>query len=37
MGAVDFPQEDGLVFDIEVLVPEGQCPTMATAASTEAW
>lgn len=35
--AVDFPLEDGVVFDIETLVPEGHCPTMATAASTEAW
>lgn len=35
--AVDFPTEDGLVFDIEVCVPAGKAPTLATAVSSEAW
>ena len=34
---VDFPEEDGLVFDIEVLVREGHFPTMATALSHKHW
>ncbi|KAI7871425.1 DNA polymerase family A-domain-containing protein [Spinellus fusiger] len=35
--AVDHPLEDKLVFDIEVLMAEGHYPTMAVAASSEAW
>ncbi|XP_064640229.1 DNA polymerase subunit gamma-1-like [Lineus longissimus] len=31
------PLEDGLVFDIELVVGEGHYPTMATAASSKAW
>ncbi|ORX48576.1 hypothetical protein DM01DRAFT_1309624 [Hesseltinella vesiculosa] len=34
---VDFPLEDRLVFDVEVLVCEGHYPVMAVAASGEAW
>ena len=34
---VDFPEEDALVFDIEVLVREGHFPTMATALSHKHW
>ena len=35
--AVDFPTCKELVFDIEVLVPEGNFPTMATALSPRYW
>lgn len=35
--AVDFPDEESLVFDIELLVEEGNFPTMATAVSPNAW
>lgn len=35
--AVNFPNERGLVFDIEVLVPEGDNPIMATAVSKNCW
>lgn len=34
---VDFPLEDALVFDVEVLYKISQYPIMATAASTKAW
>ncbi|KAK0141758.1 DNA polymerase subunit gamma-1 [Merluccius polli] len=34
---VDFPDEAALVFDVEVCVAEGQCPTLAVAASPTAW
>lgn len=34
---VDFPEENAVVFDIECLMTEGNFPTMATAASAEAW
>lgn len=34
---VDYPQEDGLIFDVEVCVSEGQLPTLATAVSKNAW
>ncbi|KAI8065245.1 DNA polymerase family A-domain-containing protein [Gongronella butleri] len=37
VSAVAHPQEDALVFDVEVLVSEGHYPTMAVAASTSAW
>ena len=36
--AVDFPDDDGIVFDVEVLMTEGgQFPTLAVAASPTAW
>ncbi|KAF7724844.1 DNA-directed DNA polymerase gamma mip1 [Apophysomyces ossiformis] len=35
--AVKYPQEDTLVFDVEVLVKEGHYPTIAVAASPTAW
>ncbi|XP_012941525.1 DNA polymerase subunit gamma-1 [Aplysia californica] len=35
--SVPFPDDHGLVFDIECLVPEGQFPTMATAVSSKHW
>lgn len=34
---VDYPLEDGLVFDVEVLYKVSQYPVLATAASAEAW
>lgn len=34
---VEYPLEDGIVFDVEVCVQEGDMPTLATAVSTEAW
>ncbi|XP_043466348.1 DNA polymerase subunit gamma-1, mitochondrial [Leptopilina heterotoma] len=34
---VDYPPEDGLIFDVEVCVNEGQLPTLATAVSKNAW
>ena len=36
---VDYPLEEAIVFDIECLMTEldGQVPTLAVAASTEAW
>jgi len=34
---VDFPDETALVFDVEVCVTEGQCPTLAVAVSPTAW
>lgn len=35
--AVDYPDEQALVFDVEVLVSEGNYPAIATAASASAW
>ncbi|KAI8968551.1 DNA polymerase family A-domain-containing protein [Mycotypha africana] len=35
--AVDYPLETTLVFDVEVLMSEGKYPTIAVAASNEAW
>ncbi|KAI9492160.1 DNA polymerase family A-domain-containing protein [Zychaea mexicana] len=35
--SVDHPEEEMLVFDVEVLVNTGQYPVMAVAASGEAW
>ncbi|XP_020637366.3 DNA polymerase subunit gamma-1 [Pogona vitticeps] len=35
--AVDFPDEQALVFDVEVCVEEGHCPTLAVAVSPSAW
>ncbi|XP_023673036.1 DNA polymerase subunit gamma-1 isoform X1 [Paramormyrops kingsleyae] len=34
---VDFPEEKALVFDVEVCMAEGQCPTLAVAVSPSAW
>lgn len=35
--AVDFPDEKALVFDVEVCMEEGHCPTLAVAVSPTAW
>lgn len=37
MTAVDYPDEDAYVFDVEVCVQEGQAPTLATAVSNSHW
>ncbi|KAL2094145.1 hypothetical protein ACEWY4_011457 [Coilia grayii] len=34
---VDFPEEKALVFDVEVCMAEGHCPTLAVAVSPSAW
>ncbi|KAM9754131.1 DNA polymerase subunit gamma-1 isoform 1-T1 [Menidia menidia] len=34
---VDFPLERALVFDVEVCITEGQCPTLAVALSPTNW
>uniref|UniRef100_UPI00358F9F05 DNA polymerase subunit gamma-1-like isoform X1 n=2 Tax=Myxine glutinosa TaxID=7769 RepID=UPI00358F9F05 len=34
---VPFPDDAGLVFDVEVCLSAGNCPTLAVAASTNAW
>uniref|UniRef100_A0A4W4H837 DNA polymerase subunit gamma-1 n=1 Tax=Electrophorus electricus TaxID=8005 RepID=A0A4W4H837_ELEEL len=34
---VDFPDENALVFDVEVCMAEGHCPTLAVAVSPNAW
>lgn len=34
---VDFPEENALVFDVEVCMAEGHCPTLAVAVSPSAW
>lgn len=34
---VDFPDESALVFDVEVCLAEGQCPTLAVAVSPTNW
>ncbi|XP_030646038.1 DNA polymerase subunit gamma-1 [Chanos chanos] len=34
---VDFPEENVLVFDVEVCLSEGHCPTLAVAVSPTAW
>ncbi|CAH1983405.1 unnamed protein product [Acanthoscelides obtectus] len=34
---VPYPLEDAVVFDVEVCVSAGKTPTLATAASSEAW
>ncbi|XP_028305588.1 DNA polymerase subunit gamma-1 [Gouania willdenowi] len=34
---VDFPEENALVFDVEVCTTEGQCPTLAVAVSSTNW
>ncbi|NXP70989.1 DPOG1 polymerase, partial [Ramphastos sulfuratus] len=35
--AVDFPAERAMVFDVEVCVADGHCPTLAVAVSPRAW
>lgn len=35
--SVEYPDEEALVLDVEVLMKEGQFPTMATAVSPTAW
>lgn len=35
--SVDYPEESGLIFDVEVLVTEGHLPVMAVAASDKHW
>ncbi|CAH2274241.1 DNA polymerase subunit gamma-1 isoform X1 [Pelobates cultripes] len=34
---VDFPDERALVFDVEICMSEGQCPTLAVAVSPQCW
>ncbi|KAM9807790.1 LOW QUALITY PROTEIN: DNA polymerase subunit gamma-1 [Neosynchiropus ocellatus] len=34
---VDFPEESALVFDVEVCITEGKCPTLAVAVSPTNW
>ncbi|XP_041650952.1 DNA polymerase subunit gamma-1 [Cheilinus undulatus] len=34
---VDFPEESALVFDVEVCMTEGRCPTLAVAVSPTNW
>ncbi|KAM0735502.1 DNA polymerase subunit gamma-1, mitochondrial [Formica fusca] len=35
--SVDYPLEDGVVFDVEVCMKQGPLPTLATAVSNKAW
>lgn len=35
--SVNFPDEKALVFDVEVCMAEGHCPTLAVAVSPTAW
>lgn len=35
--SVDYPLEDGVIFDVEVCMEQGPLPTLATAVSTKAW
>ncbi|XP_073823167.1 DNA polymerase gamma, catalytic subunit tam [Musca autumnalis] len=35
--SIEYPLEDGLVFDVEVCVSEGPMPTLATAVSEKHW
>ncbi|XP_015593399.1 DNA polymerase subunit gamma-1, mitochondrial [Cephus cinctus] len=35
--SVDYPLEEGIVFDVEVCMSEGSLPTLATAVSSKAW
>ena len=37
IASVPYPDDSALVFDIELLVPQGPYPTMATAVSSNAW
>lgn len=34
---VNYPLEDGIIFDVEVCMKEGPLPTLATAVTREAW
>ncbi|KAG9281096.1 DNA polymerase subunit gamma-1 [Astyanax mexicanus] len=34
---VNFPEENAVVFDVEVCMAEGRCPTLAVAVSPTAW
>ncbi|XP_059191026.1 DNA polymerase subunit gamma-1 [Centropristis striata] len=34
---IDFPEESALVFDVEVCMTEGRCPTLAVAVSPTNW
>lgn len=34
---VDFPEDNALVFDVEVCMADGKCPTMAVAVSPNGW
>ncbi|KAM8972300.1 DNA polymerase subunit gamma-1 [Pelodytes ibericus] len=34
---VDFPDERALVFDVEICMSEGHCPTLAVAVSPQCW
>jgi DNA polymerase gamma 1 len=34
---VEYPQEDGLIFDVEVCMKNGPLPTLATAVSNTSW
>lgn len=35
--SVNFPEEKAVVFDVEVCMKEGHCPTLAVAVSPNAW
>lgn len=35
--SVDYPLEDGVIFDVEVCMKQGPLPTLATAVSNKAW
>lgn len=35
--AIDYPEEDALIFDVEICCVEGKNPVMATAVSTKYW
>ncbi|XP_011880000.1 PREDICTED: DNA polymerase subunit gamma-1, mitochondrial [Vollenhovia emeryi] len=35
--SVDYPLEDGVIFDVEVCMKQGPLPTLATAVSGKAW
>ncbi|KAL7295710.1 hypothetical protein TKK_0011057 [Trichogramma kaykai] len=35
--SVDYPEEDGLIYDVEVCVKNGPFPTLATAVGNNAW
>lgn len=35
--SVNFPEERAIVFDVEVCMEEGHCPTLAVAVSPKAW
>ncbi|XP_012063570.1 PREDICTED: DNA polymerase subunit gamma-1, mitochondrial [Atta cephalotes] len=35
--SIEYPLEDGLIFDVEVCMKQGPLPTLATAVSNKAW